>query len=146
MAMTNDAQEHADVIARYAGKYNENRIDELDEVLHPDFVIHGVLGTEETLTFEEYQRFAERMVTAFPDMQYGNEAMIVEGDTVAVRSTMTGTHEGDLFGIQPTGNEIEVTELLFCRMQDGKVIEKWDLIDGLSLLQQLGVVSEQVLE
>jgi predicted ester cyclase len=66
--------------------------------------------------------------------------MIAEGDTVAVRLTERGVHDGELMGIEPTGNEFEHQTMAFLRLEDGKVAEWWVLPDNLSFLQQLGVV------
>ena len=76
------------------------------------------------------------------------EDMIAEGDKVAVRFTLRGTHGGDLMGIPPTGKPVAVTGIDINRIADGKIAERWANFDALGLMQQLGVIPtpEQVRE
>jgi predicted ester cyclase len=77
---------------------------------------------------------------AFSDVLFTAEDMIAEGDRVAFRLTWTATHEGDFFGISPTGVRATVTEMHMFRIADGKVVERWCEWDALGLMQQLGAV------
>lgn len=78
--------------------------------------------------------------TAFPDLEMHEEAIIAEGDTVAVRYAWRGTHEGELMGIDPTGTTVEATGMAFVRFENGKRTKDWFCDDTLGILQQLGVV------
>lgn len=69
-----------------------------------------------------------------------DDAPIAKGDTVAVRSTHRGTHEGEFMGIEPTGKQIEVENTIFARIEDGKVVERWVQFDTFGLMQQLGAI------
>jgi len=66
--------------------------------------------------------------------------MVAEGDKVATRWTMTGTHQGELMGIPPTGVRITVTGISMSRFADGKLAEGWNSYDILGMMQQLGVI------
>jgi predicted ester cyclase len=68
--------------------------------------------------------------------------MITEGDKVAVRGTISGTHQGDLMGIPPTGRQVTVTLIDVNRIEDGKLVERWGVSDMLGMMQQLGVIPE----
>jgi predicted ester cyclase len=68
------------------------------------------------------------------------EAMVAEGDKVAVRFTVRGTHRGEFMGIAPTGKEVVVQGMDINRMANGKIVERWGIADSLSMLQQLGVI------
>lgn len=94
--------------------------------------------TDESL--KEHIAFFE---AAFPGYQLKAEAMIAEGDQVFVRTTFTGTHNGDLMGIAPTGKEVTIAIALTYRIENGKIVEHWMLADQLSLMQQLGVIPVQ---
>jgi steroid delta-isomerase-like uncharacterized protein len=76
----------------------------------------------------------------FPDIQWTLEEMIAEGDKVAARFTMRGTHQDTFFGIPPTGRKIEVQAMNFYRLSDGKIVEERGQPDLLGLLQQIGAV------
>jgi predicted ester cyclase len=77
--------------------------------------------------------------SAFPDIQIVVEEVIAEGDHVAFRSTMRGTHEGELMGIAPTGKQVTVGLVDVIRVKDGKFVEQWGGPDLFDLLRQLGV-------
>ena len=89
---------------------------------------------------EDVKRFMGEFRSAFPDFHTTIEDQIAEGDRVATRWTMRGTHEGEFRGIPATGNQISVTGIGIFRFSDGKVVESWDNFDQLGMMQQLGVV------
>ena len=70
--------------------------------------------------------------------------MIAEGDTVVLRCTLSGTQEGELMGIPPTGRKIEVTEIHIYRLEDGKAVEHRVGRDDLGAMRQLGVIADAV--
>jgi len=78
--------------------------------------------------------------TAFPDIHVTVEDQVAEGELVATRATVRGTHKGEFTGIPPTGKQVTVTALSICRIADGKIVENWDNWDRLGLMQQLGAI------
>ena len=78
--------------------------------------------------------------TAFPDLRMTIDHLIGEGDLVALDYTATGTHDGPLLGIPPTGKKVTVRGMGLYRLREGKLVEQWGVNDIASLLQQLGVV------
>jgi len=76
---------------------------------------------------------------AFPDVRLTIEDMVAEGDKVAVRWAWSGTHRGEYMGIAPTGKEVTYTGITIHRITGGKIVESWDEVDNLGLMQQLGV-------
>ena len=76
----------------------------------------------------------------FPDIQWKLEEMITEGDKVAARFTMRGTHQGTFFGVPPTRKKIAVSAMNFYRLSDGQFVEERGQPDLLGLLQQIGAV------
>jgi steroid delta-isomerase-like uncharacterized protein len=78
--------------------------------------------------------------TAFPDLQFTIEDMVTEGDTVTYRWSSTGTHQGPLSLIAPTGRKVSVSGMTFVRLTGGRIAEGWVNWDALSLVQQLGIV------
>ena len=67
---------------------------------------------------------------------------MAEGDKVVTRWTGRGTHQGELMGISPTGNQLEITGLTIDRIEGGQVVETWDQYDTLGMLRQLGAIPE----
>ena len=78
--------------------------------------------------------------TAFPGYQLTADEMIAEGNKVFVQTTFTGTHQGDLMGIAPTGKSVTIAIALTYEIEDGKIVNHWMLADQLTMLQQHGVV------
>jgi steroid delta-isomerase-like uncharacterized protein len=86
-----------------------------------------------------------RMVTAaFPDNRHEVEEVIAEADTVVLRCSLTGTHEGPFMGIPPTGRRIEVSEIHIYRLEDGKAVEHRVGRDDLGAMRQLGVIADAI--
>lgn len=116
-------------------------VDDLEQLLSPDVVDHGVGGPEaEDLrgsgaVREDILAFRQ----AFPDAQITVEDAFASasGDRVAVRWTLTGTH-GDAFqGIPATGRTISMRGMDLLRIEGGRIAERWGSSDELGLLQQL---------
>lgn len=64
--------------------------------------------------------------------------MVAEGNQVAFRSTIRGTHRGSFLGIALTGKSITVSLIDIVHVEEGKLVEHWGGPDLLDLLQQLG--------
>jgi len=75
-----------------------------------------------------------------PDLRVVVEDMIAEGDKVAVRYTLEGTHEGELFGVPPTGQRLSIKSISIEQVSDGKIREHWRITDTLDMMQQLGAI------
>ena len=110
----------------------------VDELCAPDFVFHN--GSQTIQGLPIYKRYAVQFFRAFPDAQFTTEAMVAEGDTVAVRRTFRGTHRGSLMGLPPTGRQVTISDMTMRRAANGKLVEGWNNADDLSLLRQLGVI------
>lgn len=116
----------------------ERDLDRLDELLAESYVEHGPLGDEHGI--ETAKARMREILAAFPDMTATVEDIVAEGDTVAMRVTLRGTHEGEFVGIEPTGESFEVTNSVFTRIEDGRIAERWVQPDTLSMFDQLGIV------
>jgi len=80
------------------------------------------------------------MRSGFPDIQWTLDELVSEGDKVAARFVMNGTHKGVFFGVPPTGKEIKVRASNFYKFSNGQIVEEYGQPDMLSLLQQIGAV------
>jgi steroid delta-isomerase-like uncharacterized protein len=118
---------------------NEGNLDTADEICSADFVDHDPLpGTGADLA--GLKEGVTQIRAAFPDIQAEADDIIVDGDHVAVRSTMRGTHEGDFLGMPASGKRIEVANYDFVRMDGDKCVEHWGVIDSAALMEQIGAV------
>ena len=84
--------------------------------------------------------FADAIRIGFPDYAEEIEDIVVQGDKVAVKLRITGTHQGEMFGVPATGKTIDFRDMTICTLRDGKIIEQAGLSDNLSLFAQLGMM------
>lgn len=120
--------------------FERQNFDAIDDFVAEDFVGHDPTLPEPMRGSEDVREMVEMVLTAFPDVQVELEEAVVEGDRIALRNSITGTHDGEYMGIQPTGEEIDVTVMAIQRIDNGQYVEEFQLVDRLSMLQQLGVV------
>ncbi len=110
-----------------------------DELIAVDFVDYtNPPGLQHGL--ESHKQIVTILRSAFPDLSWEYEAPIAESDKVAVRVIMHGTHQGEFFGIPPTGKQVTVSGIHILRIAHGKLVEHWGNNDDLGLMQQIGVV------
>jgi len=67
------------------------------------------------------------------------EDLVAEGDKVMSRVSLTGTHSGELEGIPPTGRTFTLSEFTVLRLEEGRIVEEWEILDELGLMHQLGM-------
>ena len=79
--------------------------------------------------------------TAFPDQRVEVDDLLAQGDRVAVRFTLRGTHLGELLELAPTGRRVTVPGVAIYRIAGGRIAEGWVGFDALGLLDQLGVLA-----
>jgi len=116
---------------------NKGNLAVVDELFAADYVMHDPVSPIEVRGPEGFKQVAAMYAAAFPDMQSTIEDMIAEGDQVAFRWTLIGTHNGELMGIPATGRRITVTGISIYRLADGKLVETWPSYDALGMIQQL---------
>jgi predicted ester cyclase len=81
--------------------------------------------------------YMQTVQRAFPDFHNRIEELIAEGDRVVARLTYTGTHHGELFGIEATGRRVTYAGVAIFCISDGAVVEGWVLGDTGALMRQL---------
>jgi len=133
-------EENKKIVRRYQEIYNSNDLDALDEVVSQGLLTPKIMPGIPTGI--EGAKAAHRiMLAGFPDYQTIIDDLFAEGDKVAARITMSGTNTGSFMGIPPTSKHVSFTGIYIARIANGKIVEHWGEEDGVSLLQQLGVLS-----
>jgi predicted ester cyclase len=122
------------LIRRYLEEIYRGNLDILDEVIGEDYV-----GGHGHTPPAQYKANFGTLRRAFPDIKIRFDALIAEGDWVAMHCTIDGTHLGEWRNIQPTGKHATWTATAFRRVRDGKVVQGYASWDWLSVLQQIGV-------
>lgn len=109
------------------------------ELISPDAIFH-VPGRPEPMRGPAgYLAIIQMMRGGFPDIKWTLKEMVAEGEKVAARFTMRGTHLGTFFGVPSTGKKIAVQALNIYRLSRGQIVEETGQPDLLGLLQQIGV-------
>ena len=134
---------NAHTIARryFEEVWNQGRLEVLDELLSPTYINHTPSVGRPAPGPDGLKPIVAAIRRAFPDLHYAIEDVIVGAEGVVIRTTMTGTHDGDLFGIPPTHRTIRVMQIQIERVSEGRIVEHWRVTDELTLMRQLGVVS-----
>jgi steroid delta-isomerase-like uncharacterized protein len=108
----------------------------LEKFVAPGYVEHseGYQGVE------PFKQQVAAFRAAFPDLRITIEDTLTAGDRFASRTTVTGTHTGDLMGMPATGRRISVEAVDIVRIHNGQAIERWGGLNMYALLTQLGVI------
>jgi predicted ester cyclase len=123
----------------YANEGVQRGLQTVDEVTSPELEAHGLFpGAPPGIA--GVRAGLAMLLEAFPDARFAVERTVAEGDSVAARVRLTGTHRGPLLGMPPTGRAVDLVEHIFFRFAGGKVVESWSVRDDLGLMRQLGQV------
>jgi steroid delta-isomerase-like uncharacterized protein len=110
----------------------------IPDIYAEDFVMHTPVGTFEGP--DGYRKIYDTYVTAFPDCRFTVEDLFATGDRAVIRYTYSGTHNGDLMGVAPTGKRVSIGGIAVARVADGKIAEEWPIWDLHGLMQQIGTI------
>jgi steroid delta-isomerase-like uncharacterized protein len=111
-------------------------LDAADDVVAADYVNHNAIPGQ-TQGLEGYKLAVKSLRAAFPDLHFTIEDQVAEGDKVASRYTVQGTHKGEFLGVAASGKKVAWSAMVLQRVADGKVQESWLQWDQLGLLKQL---------
>jgi steroid delta-isomerase-like uncharacterized protein len=139
------AQENKEKARRFMEEaFGGGNLEVVDEVLDPDFVCYDPNSEAgEVRGAETMKQEIEWFRSAVPDLTYTVEDQVAEGDEVVTRWKATGTHQGEFFGVAPTGKRIEMSGIQIDRFdEDGKMVEEWPEYDLLGAMKQMGAAPE----
>jgi steroid delta-isomerase-like uncharacterized protein len=111
-----------------------------DELIDANFTVHGAGGQTVASGPEGVKQLVAAWRRGFPDGQMIIDDLSAEDDKVVIRMTWRGTHQGDFYGVAPTGKQVNVTSIGIDRVANGKIVEGWGEVNMLSMYQQLGVI------
>jgi predicted ester cyclase len=127
-----------EVVRRLADTFNDPQTRELSyfEFYDDSLIIHGFPPNLPT-NKEGFKEFIYSLWRAFPDIRIIFEDLIIEGNKVAGRYYLTGTHKGEFLDIQATDKQFKVNGMTIFSFRDEKVTERWNIVDIISLTGQL---------
>ena len=131
---------HEEVMRRFIEEViNNGNFSILGELIHPHYVyrspdqeLHGSEGLKGLFTTYH---------AAFPNLNVEIDDLVGADEKVVISFTLTGTHKGDLMGIPATDKQVKVHGVIMSRFEEGKIVEEWEILDQLTMFQQLGIVS-----
>ncbi len=128
----------------YIGGMNEGNIDKVMSAFADTFIDHQVVpgGAVMGNDAKEVRRAHEMLHAAFPDVQFGVRDLLIEGDQVFLLVRAEGTQTGAFFGLPATGRYLKWTATRVLRYADGKFAEGTSELDQVSILQQMGIISD----
>ena len=120
--------------------WNQGKLDLVEQLVAPDCVTHDPAAPgREIRGLEGIKELVSMYRNAFQDTEFEINDLILEGNKVAARLTVSGTHKGALMGIPATGKRVSITGTSITHFRDGKQVESWASYDQLGMLRQLGV-------
>ncbi|MGA8149372.1 MAG: ester cyclase [Terriglobales bacterium] len=118
---------------------NKKNLAAIDEMVTTNYVSHE---SGEDANAEETKKFLAALFTSFPDVHITVEDIVCEGDKVVVRNTWRATDTGGFGGMAPTGKRVVIEGIVMWRIENGKLAERWAVIDYRSLMRQLSTTSQ----
>ena len=132
------AEENKAVVRRFFEVLNTGNLAALDDILAPTYVGH--FGGAPQMDRTAFKQFVSGFFTALPDLHHAVEDLIGEGDKIALRLTLSGTHQGDFQGLPPTGKHVAFSAINTIHLKNGRIAEHWSEFDGIGMMQQLGAM------
>ena len=115
------------IVRKLMEAINEGNLDVVDTLFTPELA-------------EPMKRSFIAFRSAFPDWRMEIAETVAEGNTVVGRLRCSGTNQGEFKGVPPTGKRMEVDEVYFLRVENGKFVDFWGLEDDLARMRQLGLI------
>lgn len=136
--MSTNPEAYKRTVKRYPKAVSSGDFDVIEEICSESVVNHTPLAdVRGHVALKEYET---RIHEAFPGFDVAFEDLLVEGNRVAMRLTITGVHLGPMMDIEPTGTEVTFGNTIFHRMEDGLIAERWVQPDVFGILVQVGAI------
>jgi steroid delta-isomerase-like uncharacterized protein len=133
-------KENKALVLRFYSAIDEGDIGALDELVAEDYIDHSRPPFPELPTGRAGLKRAFEIFEKATPGHHVIEDQIAEDDKVVTRLRGVGRHEGEIFGIPASGNELDVKAVAIHRIANGRLAEHWSAMDTAALLQQLGAI------
>lgn len=119
--------------------WNQGRGDEIERLLAPDAMMHGLKDAEGSGICgpKQFRPFYDTFRSAFPNLRVDIDHCIRDGDTIAFRCTVSASHLGDGIGIPATRRDVKFAGMGYVREANGQIAEAWNAFDFQDLYSQL---------
>jgi steroid delta-isomerase-like uncharacterized protein len=131
-------EQNKEITRKFFKELDSGNFDAVIELHDSNFVLH-MAGSTEPIKLEDANQMIRSFYTGISKQRHVIDLIIGEGDKVAIMTTTHGSHNGEFMGIPPSGIDVEFSQVIIWRITDGKITEAWEVVDMLSLMQQLGM-------
>lgn len=122
--------------------WNKGNLSTIESSVSPDFVDHPTRRAWDVPTQgrDAMIQAVHMLRSAMPNYRSEPIEVVAEGDRVVILARLTGTQTGPLLNFPVTGKSFSVTEISEFRLANGKIVERWGLVDMVGMMMQLGLV------
>ena len=120
--------------------FNRGNLSVLDAIIHPEYQYTS--PDSQLQGIDQLKEFILAFRRAFPDLSLQIDDLFTYDDRSCTAFTLRGTHEEDFMGIPATKKSVQVQGMVMSRFKDNKIFQDREILDNLSLFQQLGVIPE----
>jgi steroid delta-isomerase-like uncharacterized protein len=124
------------VVRSFVAAWNDRTFDRFDDLMAEDATL-TVGGSTISCAPAATRAIAEHWVSGFPDYRFDVIHLVAEGDLVAALMPFSGTQDGAVLDLPPSGRSVRVSEMVFFRIRDGKIVEAWEEWDEHGMRRQL---------
>lgn len=139
--MTNTEQNKMVVDEFIQTLFTKGDVSAVERHLASDFVAHDPPMPDLSGDAAGFREAATRIRAAFPDWRSELHLLVAEGDYVAEHFTASGTQRGEIMGFPATNRTVRVPGVNIFRLRDGKITDRWGLLDMAALFAQLGAAA-----
>lgn len=137
--------QHKETVRTYIEEvFNRGNVAAVEQFVSPSFVDHNPFSRQQAPGPAGQRQAVQMLREAFGDFHVALEKIVSEGDTVAIRGTVSGVHRGYFMGVPPTGKRVSWQAMTFLRMANGRIVERWSTHDLLGLLKEVGIIPERL--
>lgn len=137
--MASAEEQNRQVVGQFFEFYNGHDIESIGQLISSSNYSFHFPGMQ-PMDWNTHKQFIGGIISAFPDFRHNIIDVVTEGDKVAVRFNITGTHKGEFQDIPPTGKQVSFEGTEFFTIIHGKIVEEWVIVDMIGLLQQIGAI------
>lgn len=137
---TGSAQRYDELVRAFVAAVNGGDDERIDAIAARSFLSYDVHGTRSRTGFKRYVSDLHRSFSGLRFEVHENIGVLVEGDLVALRTIITGTHTGDYAGVVATGSQIQTSASHIFRVRDDVLVEHWPVVDTYRILVAIGAI------
>jgi predicted ester cyclase len=135
------AEENIAIACRFCAEQDRRKGPLPEELAAPGYTAH--IPGFPPMDLAGHSDLARAFYGAFPDMTQTIDDALASDEKAALRFTMTGTHQGELVGLAPTGKAISVAGMAIFRIANGRVAELHEVFDQMGLMHQIGAIPSE---